>query len=361
MSKKKNRIIWTLVAIAIAALSIWFVIAQSEQFSIDNFINFITNSNPFLLLLAFMCMFGFIFFEGLAIKCIIKAFGYPRNGKQCLLYSASDIYFSAITPSATGGQPVCGLFMARDGIPGGIVTISLVLNLVMYTVAIMITGLSALIIRPEIFANFDTTSKTLIIIGYIMMTGLNLFFIVLLKNSIIIHKISGGFLKFLRKIRIIKDISKLEAKLQKSMEDYEECARMIRGQKKMLFKVFVCNFLQRTLQICITAIVFIATGGPIKDAFEVWMTQVYVVMGSNCLPVPGAMGVSDYLLIDGLKGYMPEHMVADLDLLSRGLSFYLCVIITGLIVALGFFMHKDIDNNENAEETKEDNVREEKC
>lgn len=360
MLKKKNRIIWTLVAILIAAISIYFVIAQSKNFSIESFVNFITGSNPMWWILALLCMLAFIIFEGLAIKVIIKAFGYPKSASKCLLYSASDIYFSAITPSATGGQPVCGLFMARDGIPGGIVTVSLILNLVMYTVSIMITGIAALIFKPEIFNEFDGTSKTLIIIGYVMMTGLNLFFIVLLKSSKIVHKLSRGLLKFLRKIRIIKDISKLESKLQKSMDDYEECARMIRGQKTMLLKVFIYNFLQRTLQICITAIVFLATGGAVSKAFDVWMTQVYVVMGSNCLPVPGAMGVSDYLLMDGMKNFMDEASVTDLDLLSRGVSFYICIILTGIIVAIGFFTHRGQKSEQEIEAEKSD-VREEKC
>ena len=53
-----------------------------------------------------------------------------------VLYSAADIYFSAITPSATGGQPASALLMVGDGIPTAVTTVVLLLNLAMYNLSI---------------------------------------------------------------------------------------------------------------------------------------------------------------------------------------------------------------------------------
>ena len=47
---------------------------------------------------AFGCMLGFIVFEALAVRELSKAFGYKRKFRKALVYSTSDIYFSAITP-----------------------------------------------------------------------------------------------------------------------------------------------------------------------------------------------------------------------------------------------------------------------
>ncbi len=45
------------------------------------------------------------FFEGEALREIVFHMGYPTKHKDAFVYSAADIYFSAITPSASGGQP----------------------------------------------------------------------------------------------------------------------------------------------------------------------------------------------------------------------------------------------------------------
>ena len=52
------------------------------------------------------------------------------------------------------------------------------------------------------------------------------------------------------------------------------------------------------------------------------------------------MGVSDYLLLDGLRDMMSNDMAVKLELLSRSLSFYSCVIISGIIVVVGYAIDK---------------------
>ncbi|MFR2128888.1 MAG: hypothetical protein ACLS4M_06675 [Eubacterium ventriosum] len=51
-------------------------------------------------------------------KVLCGTFGYKRPFRKCLVYSSSDIYFSAITPSATGGQPASAYFMMKDKVWG---------------------------------------------------------------------------------------------------------------------------------------------------------------------------------------------------------------------------------------------------
>ena len=71
-----------------------------------------------------------------------------------------------------------------------------------------------------------------------------------------------------------------------------------------------------------------------------WATQGFAVLGSNCIPIPGAMGVSDYLMLEGFGMMMPSAEAANLELLSRGLSFYLCITVCGISVLLGYLLQK---------------------
>ena len=85
--------------------------------------------------------------------------------EKCLVYSSSDIYFSAITPSATGGQPASAYFMMKDKVPGAVTTIILLVNLTLYTVSIIVIGVLCFILRPTMVVHFSIVSKIMIFIG----------------------------------------------------------------------------------------------------------------------------------------------------------------------------------------------------
>lgn len=338
MNKKK--IFWAVFSVLIAGLSIWAVTSQSKEFSGKNFLAFVKQASPGWFLAAVVCMFGFIFFEGAALLCIVKAFGYPRKGGEGFVYSAADIYFSAITPSATGGQPASAYFMMKDGIPGAVVTVALLVNLVMYTAAILCVGLLCLIFRPVVFLHFNLLSRLLIGIGYVVLLGLGLFFLLLLRRASLLYAICDWCIRLLHKLHLVRHPGRKQEKLKKLVDDFKQCTQMIEGQKGMLVKTFIYNFFQRASQIAVTVMAFLATGGEPQKALDIWITQSFVAIGSNCVPIPGAMGVADYLLLDGFSELMTEAYATNLELLSRSISFYSCIVISGVAVVAGYLIRR---------------------
>ena len=338
--KKNKNYLWTIAAIIIAIISIWAVSSQIKNLSFSDFIEHIRSANPLWLGVSILCMLGFIFFEGHALFTILNGFDYRRRLGKGLLYSAADIYFSAITPSATGGQPASALFMVRDGIPAGIATVTLMLNLVLYTLSIMVLGIIALIAKPFLFAHFNAFSKFLIILGYLVLGGLCIFIFALIRNGQIVRRLCDNFAVLLGRFHLIKDTSRIKEKITKTMADYEQCARLIEGRKLMVARSFIYNLLQRFLLLCVPACVYLATGGSPAGAVNVWAIQVFVTMGSNYVPIPGAMGVIDYLMLDGYADMMPTDVAANMDILSRSISFYICILICGIFVLIGHIIYR---------------------
>ncbi len=338
MNKKK--MIWAVLFLVIAALSIWAVTAQCKDFSLENFKECIRNAHFGWIFAALLSMMGFIVFEGLAIQSIIKAFGYPRGFRRGFVYSSADIYFSAITPSATGGQPASAYFMHDDGIPGAVVTVSLVVNLIMYTAAILAVGLFCIIVRPGLYLGFHLLGRVLIVAGYAILIGLGILFLLFVKKEKMIFGLADRAILLLVKLHLMHNPDKRRKKLVKTMQEYRQCTQMIAGQRKMLVQAFVFNLLQRVSQISVTLWVFFATGGAFEKGLDIWVTQSLVAIGSNCVPIPGAMGVADYLLLDGFSVMMSAHSATNLELLSRSLSFYSCIIISGLTIAAAYLCRR---------------------
>ncbi len=59
-------------------------------------------------------------------------------------------------------------------------------------------------------------------------------------------------------------------------------------------------------------------------------------LGSNCVPIPGAIGVADYLMLSGYQELMSKSDAYHLEILSRGLSFYGCMMISMITVLIGY-------------------------
>lgn len=339
MNSIKKKAIWTVIFVLLVVLTLYAVGKQNKSFSVQGFLTFISNANPVWVVLAFMGVVGFIVFEALAITTLTKAFGYKRNVGQGIFFSAPDIYFSAITPSATGGQPASGLFMMRSGIPGAVTTIILLINVTLYTIAVLVIGLVCFITRGSMFLGFSWLSQTLIIAGFVIQSLLTGLFIMLIYKEKIVMKIANGGMKFLTKIHLMHNLEKRQKKLKKTEEKYRQCAQAIKNNKRNIAKAFVYNLLQRLSLIMVSVCVFIGVDGGISRAYDALVAQGFVVLGSNSVPIPGAMGAADYLFIDTYGSFandISSTNITNIELFSRGISFYICIIICGIITMAAY-------------------------
>ena len=330
---------WSVLFVLIAAATIWAVLSQSRSFSLRSFLSYASGASKPWLAMALLSMLGFIVFEGEALVVICRAFGCPVSRGRAFVYSASDIYVSAITPSASGGQPACAWFMIKDGIPGMVAAVVLLANLSMYALSILVLGLITLLVRPGVFLSFGLLSRVLVISGYLVQSALAAFFVMLLLKGDLLHNICRTALHFLCKIRVLKQEEEKQRGLDRRMEEYAAHARMIKEHKRAMVKAFFFNMLQRASVISVPFFVFLASGGEPARSGDIWAVQCYTVIGSNAVPIPGAMGVSDYIMLDGFGKVISYQNAVNFELLSRSLSFYVCVALCG-ITALIKYLHQ---------------------
>lgn len=335
----KKKIFWAIASVFIAALSIWAVISQSRNFSFDTLKSFISGADKGWFLASFVCTFGFIWFEGFALVRIARHFGYKTNALDGTVYGGADVYFSAITPSASGGQPASAYFMMKDGIPGYATTVALLINLVMYTLALLTVGIFSIIFKYPMLEKFSVLSRVFIGIGIIVLIFLALVFYMLLRKGKILYGICDAIIRLMEKIHVIRHGDKLRKKLKNTMAEYQECSNSITGQTGFLAEIFFWNLMQRMSQLLVSFMIFMSMGEGVKKAMDVSVIQCFVAMGSNCVPIPGAMGVADYIMIDGFKQLVGDN-AANMELLCRGVTFYGSVLTSAFIILIGYMLRR---------------------
>ena len=335
-NKIEKKVLWTLFSLLLAILTVRAITKMNGDMSMGHLINIISEAHKGWMLLGVLSTILFVLLEGLSLRIILKSAGYPRGRKKGLIYSTSDVYFSAITPSATGGQPASAFFMIRDGIPVGITAAVLILNLMMYTISIVILGIVSIIIKPEILRGFGKYSLPLIYIGFACLTILAIIFILIFVNGDRFFRRLKIMVLFLYKKRIIKKPRKPMIWLMENEKEYSSFTDLVRGNNRIVVRVLIINILQRTSQILVPVFVYFALGGKKSHALIIFTKQCLITIAYNFIPIPGAMGISDYLMFDGFSRIMKEHMAYNVELIARGITFYMCVAICGLITLVGY-------------------------
>ena len=337
--------IWAIVSFLLAVASVAAVIWQSRTFKWSDFVDFVLGSNPLLIAAAVVCMLLYILLEGEALLVIFRSFGTPVTHRSAAFYSATDIYFSAITPSATGGQPASAFMMMRDGIPGSTTTLVLLANIVMYTASTLVIGIVAFVVCPSAFADFDGVSRICIYVGIGAQSCLLLFFILLLMNEKLLRRLAIGALRLGGRLRLVRRVDERIEKIGVSLDNYARDVQALRGRIGMLTKVFFLNVAQRFAQIAVTSLVFLAMGlGGMGGAVKVFALQCYVVLGASYMPIPGAMGVTDFLMLDAFSTMsITDEAATSLELISRSLSFYCCIALCAIVVLVRFMTWKKQD------------------
>lgn len=335
----KSRALWSIAAIVLAVVTVLVVLSQNKEFSFPALWESLREANVWYLGAAVASSLCICLAEAQALRVSCRALGHPCRYRRSVVYSAADLYFSAITPSASGGQPLCAALMMRDGIPGAVSTAALLATLSMYTMSLLLLGIVALVLFPGIFLALDPAAQILILIGYAIFLALTAFFLLLLKNEALLRKMCTFVVKLGAKLHLLRHPERTLEKLGRSMDEYGRSVAVLRTKKRMFFVILGHNLLQRLATSLVPFFVALSGGATIGQACSLWGAQIYSMIGSNCLPIPGSMGVADYLMLHSFELVLPEAQAVSLELISRALSFYFVVILCGTLVLVDHIVH----------------------
>lgn len=328
----KKQVINIALVVALTAIVFSIILLNNKEFSFNEFFGYIKELNIFYVTGALICMVLFMVFEGLSLRLILKKLGYKSKYRQAMIYSASDIYYSAITPSATGGQPASVYYMNKDGIPVSVATASVTFNIFMYTASIMLIGLFACIANPLLFLKFDLIYKILIIAGILIQAAILTLFFLLMKKPAILKAIAKWAFTFLHKIRIVKNIDQKLAAVDKAMASYKDCIDLIGSNRSLAVKAFILNALQRISQMAIAVFIYFAAGLTDISIIDIFVLQSFCLIGSNSVPIPGAAGVSEGLYLSAFGSFFAQKtMLLNSMMATRGISYYISFIFCGIL------------------------------
>lgn len=324
-SKKmlKNLIIFALL------IGITFYMILKDQ-DITNIYNVLTNVKLEYVVIGIACMAAYLTLEAVNMRRTLKVLGEKSNIFRNIKYVLIGFFFSAITPAASGGQPMQIYYMHKDKISVGNATLALLINLSSFQV---ITLSFAFISVGFNRAHMTSGLVWLFVIGVLLnSTALALFII-----GIFSRRLSAALIRFAVKVLKffkVRNVDKKQEKMETELEKYQASAKYIKENKFLIVRTIFTTFVQIVIYYSIPYWVYLAFGLNEYNILQVITLQAVLYATTSGIPLPGAVGVTEGGFMSLFEKVFTTGIVGSAMLLNRGISFYLFVLISGIFVTI---------------------------
>lgn len=328
--KSKKKYLFSIIFFVILLILTFYMLFSNND--MNDVIQNIKNISLKYILLGVVLILVYLTTESLYIKHILKSIKCKISLLQGFIYSCIEFYFSAITPSSTGGQPAQAYYMAKDGVPFTKSSVTLLLNTITFKLVLLLLGFFAIIFYPNLIFNNSTLFTVIFIFGIVVNLIVIVICLMLMYSKKWIKSLAVFCINLGHKLKFIKDKDAKLLSFNTHLEEYQEGAKYIKEHISVTIYVCFITLIQRMAMFSISYIVYKAFGLSGYSYIELMVMQLSVAIAIDSLPLPGGMGASEAMSLLLYNKYFGENIAMSAMLVTRGLSYYLCLIISGIVV-----------------------------
>ena len=337
MNKIKKYILNMLLFIFLIWLTFKILFANQDM---NELLKIIDSTNKLFLLCSCLAMLIYCMLEAFNLMRTLKRLNTNTTYFKCLKYAFIGVFFSAITPAASGGQPMQVYYMHKDGLDIGHSSLALLINLTSFQITTILMALISLIF-------YHSYLSIGLRIFFVIGVGLNIIALALLLISIFSKRLSNGLVNFAIKIMTKLKLRKLDKKvedLRSSLEKYQVSAKYIRNNVPYVLKTLGITILQMIVYYSIPY--YRALGWSGDSYIKILCLQAMLYATVSGIPSPGAVGVTEGAFVTLFSSIIPNKLLNGAVLLNRGISFYLMAVISSIVVLISTFLVKKRENKE---------------
>lgn len=335
------------VFILLIVITFWIVLKDQN---VDEIMSAVRDAKKQYIVLAMIAMGIFISCEAFNVKRLLKGLGEKTSYLKSIKYTLIGFFFSAITPAATGGQPMEIYYMHKDGISVANGTLTLLVQLT----SLQIVNLSLGII--SIFFNFEVVNNGLMalaIIGVLLNSSALMLFLIAIfskKLSQVLIRFCVKILRFFKK----KNVDELQEKLEKELEKYQKDSEYIKKNRLVLVKSIATTLVQMLAYYTVPFFIYKSYGLKEFGIIRIMSLQSLLYTTVSGIPSPGAVGVSEGGFFGIFRNVFPEQIISSAMILNRLVNFYILVTISAVVAMVCTL--KDKKEEKEAEIVEEDDV-----
>ena len=330
--KDNNKKIYRHIVFFVLLIGITFFVLLKDQ-DLMQILNILSSVKIQYVLIGVLGISVYVICEAINIGRTLKSLNEKTTFFRNLKYAMIGFFFSAVTPAASGGQPMQIYYMHKDKISVSNSTITLLINLSSMQVITISFALVSLIFN---YKYLNGVLITFFIIGIL----LNLSALILLLIGIFSKRMTKGLINLALKIMKffrVKNIEGKREKLEKELTKYQDNADYIKNNKVLIFRTLLTTLVQFFAYYSVTYWTYKALGFSGHNIMEIVSMQSVLYATVSGIPSPGAVGVTEGAFIEIFKAVYPQSIMSSAVLLNRGINFYFLVIVSGVVTVINHF------------------------
>lgn len=333
-----KRLLSILFFFGILALTIWYVFHDENLSQISLYLS---DANLWYVVPAVGAVIAFIVGESVVICYLLNKLGTRPKFWHCCLYSFIGFFYSAITPSASGGQPMQVVAMRRDGIPGAVSTVVLAIVTITYKLVLVLLGIAVLVFRPSSIVRYLDGVEPLMYLGLTLNVVAIAFLLMAVFHPGAARACMTLFFKIVNRIRPFRNPEKVTQRIENSVNQYSGTAAFFKDNPRIITHVFLMTLVQRFCLFSVMWFTYHAFGLSGESGFLVIMLYAMISVAVDMLPLPGGMGISETLFLAIFEPILGEALVIPGMIVCRGISYYTQLLISAIMTGVSQFVIRD--------------------
>ena len=263
----------------------------------------------------------FIWGESIIIWYMMRSSGIQLKKRTCFLFSSVGFFFSCITPSASGGQPMQIYYMKKEKISIPVSTVILMIVTITYKLVLVVSGIGIAIFGRGFLHKYLEGILPVFYLGLALNIFCVTFMTILVFHPLLAKAIMVKGMKLLERLHLVKKKDGRLKKLEDSMDTYRNTAAYLKNNPFVIVKVIGITFIQRMALFAVTWFVYQAFGLHGTGFWEILFLQAVISVSVDMLPLPGGMGISETLFLNIFSPVFGGLLLPGM-VLSRGLGYY---------------------------------------
>lgn len=296
--------------------------------------NYFKNINYLWILVAIIFMLLNILFQSLSQYRFLREIDHNYKFSSCFKLMCMAMFFNAITPFSSGGQPFEMYLLNKEGIKVSDSLNALIQNFITYQFGLIFASTIAIILNSIFNILPDSLLlKKIVLIGYfinIIVMGLIIFFSRAKKLN---TKLFSKIFKFIFHFKFIKNKEEKEQKFLKYLEDFYNSTAIMKNNLKNTILSFIFNLISLCFLYLIPVFVFYAFNNYSLNFLQSFVSSSFTFLIGSFVPIPGATGGLEYGFLDFFKIFIKSGaMLSAGVLLWRLITYYFGMVLGGIIL-----------------------------
>ena len=323
----RSNILNALIIIGTIAAVIWLAIRNSDA---EASFNAVMAADGRWLLVGLGAWFGSVMVEALVNQCFFIWQKVRIRYLSTLHITILGMFYSNVTPAATGGQPMQVFAFKKRGVPVGVSSSSLAVKFFCFQAALLSGGAVLWLTQQQAVNACVGDAKWMIFAGFAI-NGLSVALVLLLAiNRNIVRALIIFLLKLGQKLRLVKDLARSSSRADAALNDFSASVDMLVHHPLQIFVMLLLSWGQLILLMSASYCVYLALHMRGHSYLLLMTLQWLLFIAASFTPLPGASGVQEggfYLFYGSIFPRTPVDLLFPALLLWRAITYYMALLV----------------------------------